>query len=238
MRFARTEDELEAIARLRFNVFNVELDEGLDASFESGKDEDPFDRVCHHLMIVDRSGGVVGTYRLQTRDMAESGGLGFYSGSEFDLSTLPADIQEKGVELGRACIAKDHRSLQVLYLLWRGIGQYLSHNNCRYVFGCSSLTSQNPTEGHDVFKYFEREGHVHPSIRVVPCSDFLCDASPALRVSAKPKVPRLMRVYLSLGAKVCSPPALDRMFKTIDYFTLFDTEKLTDQAQSYFMPSR
>lgn len=239
LRFAQTHEELDAIERLRFEVFNLELNEGLASSYDTGKDEDAFDQVCHHMMIYRKSAGVVGTYRFQTAEMANQGGLGFYSASEFDLSTLPAEVIDQGVELGRACISKDHRSLKVLYLLWKGIGLYLMNNQRRYLFGCTSLTSQNPAEGHGVYKLLEESGHVDPDIRVEPTPAFLCtDETIAGALDTKPRVPRLMRAYLSLGAKICSPPALDRNFKTIDYFTLFDTAKLSEQAQSYFMPDR
>ncbi len=237
MYFARTREDLDAVGRLRFEVFNLELNEGLDASYELGRDEDPFDRICHHLLIRERSAGVVGTYRLQTCEMADEGGLGFYSASEFDFAGLPDSVLAQGVELGRACIARSHRSLKVLYLLWRGIGLYLTHNRRRYVFGCSSLTSQDPAEGYRVYDDFCRHGHVHPVIHMDPLPDYACER-PADDPVETVEVPRLMRVYLSLGARVCSLPALDRMFKTIDYFTLFDTQQLSAQAQSYFMPDR
>lgn len=238
LRFARSTEELDAVKRLRFEVFNLELEEGLEDSYLSGKDEDAFDEVCHHMMIYKDNVGVVGTYRLQTAEMAEAGGLGFYSASEFDLSTLPATVISGGVELGRACIAKEHRSLKVLYLLWKGIGAYLMHNSRRYLFGCTSLTSQDPQEGHGVYALLEAGGNIHPDIQVLPHPNFICPTNvTADNSSLKPGIPRLMRAYLSLGAKVCSPPAIDRMFKTIDYFTLFDTTMLTTQAQTYFMPS-
>ncbi|MEM8483976.1 MAG: GNAT family N-acyltransferase [Bacteroidota bacterium] len=234
LRFASTREELDAIERLRFEVFNLELEEGLASSYDTGKDEDLFDQVCHHMMIYKASAGVVGTYRFQTAEMARESGLGFYSASEFDLSTLPEEVVAQGVELGRACIAKEHRSLKVLYLLWKGIGMYLMHNQRRYLFGCTSLTSQDPAEGHGVYELLHKQGHVHPGIEVKPQPDFICETNPK-KAHSKPRVPRLMRAYLSLGAKVCSPPARDQMFKTIDYFTLFDTSRLTDQAKSYFM---
>lgn len=239
LRFARSTEELDAVKRLRFTVFNLELEEGLADSFLSGKDEDAFDQVCHHMMICHETAGVIGTYRLQTSEMAEAGRLGFYSASEFDLSTLPATVIEEGVELGRACISKEHRSLKVLYLLWKGIGMYLMHNRRRYLFGCTSLTSQDPHEGHGVYALMEQDGHVHPTLQVMPHPDFACPPDAAgTRPDIKFRVPRLMRAYLSLGAKVCSPPAIDRLFQTIDYFTLFDTAQLTAQAQAYFMPTQ
>lgn len=239
LRFASTPEELDTIKRLRFEVFNLELKEGLASSYETGKDEDAFDQICHHMMICKKSVGVIGTYRFQTAEMATQGGLGFYSASEFDFSTLPAEVIAQSVELGRACIAKEHRSLKVLYLLWKGIGMYLKHNSRRYLFGCTSLTSQNPKEGHAVYDLLQSQGHVHPSMQVIPQPDFICpDETDDSYPDTKPKVPRLMRAYLSLGAKVCSPPALDRNFQTIDYFTLFDTAKLTNQAKAYFMLAR
>ena len=36
----------------------------------------------------------------------------------------------------------------------------------------------------------------------------------------------LLMGYLSLGAKICGAPAIDREFKTIDFLTLMDLETL------------
>ena len=41
-----------------------------------------------------------------------------------------------------------------------------------------------------------------------------------------PKIPKLLGAYLSLGAKICGPPALDPVFKTIDFLTMLDLEAL------------
>jgi putative hemolysin len=39
-----------------------------------------------------------------------------------------------------------------------------------------------------------------------------------------------LTAYLSLGAKICAPPAMDREFKTIDFLTLLDLENLPSRA--------
>ncbi len=235
VRFARTTHELEAIQKLRFDVFNLELGEGLDASYDAGRDVDEFDAACHHLMLCDTTtGDVVGTYRLQTLAMAEHG-RGFYSDVEFDLSGLPRDILSEAVEIGRACIAKEHRSLRVLYLLWSGLGMYLARNKKRYLFGCNSLTSQDPVEGQQVLDYLVENGHMHPTLTVRPQPGFACVPDDLTTPpNTRAKVPRLMRVYLSFGAKICGPPALARLFKTIDYFAFFDTYTLDQRALAYF----
>src|SRR5437899_2516241 len=64
---ARTEDERRAAFRLRFRVFNLELNEGLESAYQTGEDTDEFDPFCDHLVVQDDStGSVVGTYRVQT----------------------------------------------------------------------------------------------------------------------------------------------------------------------------
>src|SRR5437763_14504414 len=78
-RFALTQNEIAAALRLRFEVFNLELNEGLQSAYLSGHDADQFDPVCDHL-IIERAPTrqVVGTYRLQTGTRAGNN-LGYYS---------------------------------------------------------------------------------------------------------------------------------------------------------------
>ncbi len=235
IRYARTEADLHAVQRLRFEVFNLELNEGLAASYATGRDEDEYDGVCHHLMIIDvATGDVAGTYRLQTIDMARESGLGLYSAGEFDFTTMPKDVMDASVELGRACIAKAHRSLKVLYLLWQGIGLYLAHNDKRYLFGCCSLTSQDPAEGHQVMAYLAAHGYTHPEWHAAPLPALACATDGAQRDPEAAKLPRLMRVYLSLGATICGGPALDAEFGTIDYLALFDVHQLDERTLAYY----
>ena len=48
------------------------------------------------------------------------------------------------------------------------------------------------------------------------------------------KIPKLFRTYLRFGAKVCSPPAIDRRFKTIDFLVLFDVYEIDARRAAYF----
>lgn len=225
VRFARDQTELEAIQRLRFQVFNLELGEGLAESFAIGRDVDEFDAVCHHLMVTDTAADeVVGCYRLQTAAMAAEN-RGFYSAGLFDLSALPEPVVARSVELGRACIAGSHRSSVVLLLLWRGLARYVAHNQLRYLFGCCSLTSQDPGEGSAVLRYLEQRGHMHPDWRIRPAAGCACPI--VTGVGAATAVPPLFRTYLRYGARVCGPPAIDREFKTIDYLVVLDVDELS-----------
>src|SRR5215471_16904259 len=107
MRFAETREEKEAALRLRFQVFNLEMNEGLDAAYWHGVDRDEFDEVCDHLIVEHGlSGEIIGTYRLQTGQTAVRN-LGYYSEREFDFSPYEL-MRDELVELGRAAIRKDH----------------------------------------------------------------------------------------------------------------------------------
>lgn len=235
--FAHTIDELDEILRLRFEVFNLELAEGLSRSYLTGRDEDGFDRNCHHLGVRDaESGRIVGTYRVQTGDMAAAG-PGFYSAGEFNLASLPAELLDCSIELGRACIAADHRNTQVLYLLWKGLAAYLQHNNKRYLFGCCSLTGRNPHEGRALYEYLRREGFIHPEFNVNPLPECICNADGGEPEYDAPAIPKLFRTYLKFGARVCSAPAIDREFGTIDFLVLFDIAEISPFSRRMFFGS-
>ena len=224
VRFARTPDDLDRVLRLRYEIFNVELGEGLDESHATGRDEDELDARFHHLIIQRRdSAAVVGTYRMQTAEMALAGG-GFYADPEFDLSTLPNDVRDSAIEIGRACVSKEHRNGRVLHLLWRGLAAYLDWNRKSCLFGCCSLTSQDPGLGVAVHHHLERAGSVHPTLFVAPRPGNRCEARPGQALPV-PHIPALFQSYLHLGAKVLGPPAIDRLFKTIDWLVILDTRE-------------
>lgn len=239
LRLARSAAELDAAFALRFAVFNVELGEGLKHAVLTGRDEDEYDAQCRHLIVTDRSDGtVVGTYRLQTAADAARG-HGFYSASEFDLSALPQEILDGALELGRACIARPHRNTRVLFLLWRGIAEVARRTGTRWLFGCCSLTSQDPREGRALLDVLAARGALHPAHDVRPRAGYRCwpALSPCAAATAV-AVPRLFDMYLSLGARVCGEPALDRAFGTIDYLVLFDLDELDAKSRARFLPER
>ncbi|GAB5408837.1 MAG: hypothetical protein BalsKO_12020 [Balneolaceae bacterium] len=174
VRIAQNRAEVEEALKLRFDVFNIELGEGLESSFHQKMDEDEFDIQCHHLIVIENSSGsVIGTYRMQDNAMAKAGN-GFYTQSEFDLTKFPEELLQNVVELGRACIHLDHRSGRVLYLLWRGLAKYLELSKKRYLFGCCSITSQNTAEGQAVNDFLIENDHVHTNYKITVQKEFEC----------------------------------------------------------------
>ncbi len=235
VKLASNREQVEEALRLRFDVFNIELGEGLDHSFHSQMDEDEFDEQCHHLMVIDNDSGlVIGTYRMQTSEMAESG-HGFYTQSEFDISAFPDKIISNAVELGRACIHRDHRNGRVLFLLWRGLAEYILLTGKRYLFGCCSLTSQDPVEGMQAYRMLIDGGYLHPDYSIMVQPEYVCEVMADHDYqSAEISIPQLFRLYLEQNSKVCSLPAIDRKFKTIDFLILLDVNDLPEQSRALF----
>jgi len=220
MRLARGAADVQALQALRFEVFNLELDEGLAQSWDTGLDADPFDEVCDHLLVEDANdGSVVGTYRLQTGRRAASA-LGYYSEREFDFEPFEASRSQM-LELGRACIHRQHRNFAVLNLLWKGIASYARQHGARYLLGCSSLTSQDPAVGAAAYRHLQRQ-RAPAAWWTRPLPAFACPLdAPAAEA---PKIPRLLSAYLALGATICAAPAMDREFRTIDFLTCLDLQ--------------
>ena len=228
VRLASSTAEIKAAQSLRFEVFNLELNEGLSESYATGLDADPFDDVCDHLLVEHvPSGSIVGTYRLQT-------GLSAAQNLEVRAVVEAVVVKAALIELGRACVHRQHRNLIVLGLLWKGIADYAKERGARYLLGCSSITSQDPAVGASAYTQLCRRGHVVDAAwQTRPTAAFECSLTQLAEEEVK--IPKLLRAYLGLGAKVCGAPALDRQFQTIDFLTLLDLASLSPAARERFL---
>ena len=231
MRPAQSAEDVRRAQRLRFEVFNLELGEGLAESHARGLDVDPFDECCDHLIVEHgETGDVVGTYRLQTGQRAAAN-RGYYSEREFEFAPYEP-LRCEMIELGRACVHAAHRNFNLLHLLWRGIAQYAVERQARYLIGCSSLTSQDPAEGAAMYAQLRRKHLVRAELRTNAVPAFSLDTTDDAAVQVK--APKLLRAYLSIGAKICGPPAIDREFGTIDFLTLLDLQALPLMVRAHF----
>ncbi|WYL94476.1 MAG: GNAT family N-acyltransferase [Gloeotrichia echinulata IR180] len=225
LQLASTPEELESIFRLRFEVFNRELGLGFSSSNLTQMDQDKFDVVCHHLMLICKcTGKTIGTYRMQTYTMA-SQEIGFDAADIFNLNSIPDSVLQASVEVGRACIAKEYRNIQTLLLLWEGLANYLIWSKCKYFFGCASLLTQSPWQAACAYHYFQQNNLMHPNILVHPNPEYFLPINHECPDSCHPNIPNIMQAYLSIGAKICSLPAIDKEFQTIDFLTISNVEE-------------
>ncbi len=238
-RFARTPEEIDAALRLRFEIFNLELHEGLESSFLTERDEDEFDLTCHHLIVIEKdTNTVVGTYRIRTIEMAKTA-RGFYSANEFMIENLPSEMLNEAMEIGRACISREHRNSRVLFLLWKGLAMYATKSRKRYLFGCCSLFTVDCSEGRRAARILKRGNHIHDNFRVDAREDCQCKPVDFLTEDSDEDIelPKLFGTYLRIGAKVCGEPVIDRQFKTIDFFVIIDVEAMEERYYNmFFLP--
>lgn len=221
---------MESALKLRYEVFKEELERNFITKGE--KDMDEFDDQSHHLIVVENdTNTVVGTYRLQTYEQAKMGN-GFVSGKRFHLDQLPDEILNEAVEVGRACIRKEHRSGRVLFMLWKGFANYLTHFEKRYLFGYAALESSNPNVALNTFDHLKEHGYINP--------EHLIDAKDEYKIHIRRNgtdeidIPPLFQNYLDVGCTICSHPSFDKNIDLAHFIILIDIEKISNRTRKLF----
>ena len=240
VRFAQTQKDIDSALRLRHKVFNVEL--AKEHADEEGLEFDLFDYQCRHLIVVEKlTQQTVGTYRVNTIEAAKKVS-GFYSFGEFSIEDLPAEVLKRSVEIGRACIAAEHRNTRVLLLLWKGLAKFLNETDKVFLFGCCSIFSTDCEVGLKTYDKLKALNLIHSEYRVTPRADKACGtpSQTAIARETGPEIelPALFNMYLRIGAKICGTPVLDCNFGTIDFFVIFDKRTLNGQYRQMFLGGR
>ena len=230
-------NDIREAQRLRFQIFNLEMKKGLNASYQRGLDSDDFDPFCDHLIVRDReSREVVGTYRLLLGSRAKKN-IGFYAEREFNLDKIKY-LDGEVLELGRSCARKDFRDKALIPLMWDAIAEYVKEHRVRYLFGCGSLYTTDVNEARECFSLLKQKYYAPETFRVNPLAgcrfDGMVHGGTFDEQATFLKLPSLIKGYLRLGAVVCGPPALDREFGTMDFFVLLDIQKLSNEYLGRF----
>lgn len=231
MGLARSNEELEAIQRLRYDVFTEEMNVRFPPGSD-GLDSDRFDPWCEHLLVKEiPSGRVVGTYRLLTPPNARKAG-GYYSESEFDLSGL-GPLRDQFVEVGRSCTHPDYRSGSVIMLLWSGVANMVAREGYRFVLGCASVSLRDDgVTAAQVWREASQAMQAHPDLpRVTPWHRYPVERLDSVLPA---RVPPLIKGYLKLGARICGEPAWDPDFNTADFPVLLDMQRMDMRYQRHF----
>jgi putative hemolysin len=236
VRFAHDDADRRSAQRLRYEVFAREMGARVEGA-ELGLDLDPLDEVADHLLVIERAtGDCVGSYRLVTRAALASTD-DFYTRRIFDLSKLPDQHLEDGVELGRACVDLRHRTRGVLQLLLRGIGEYLVRTEKRFLFGCGSVPLKDPAQARLTISEIEKEGWFDPALKVGPTPDYQ-PRFPDSTTGASPEIPALLYAYCAIGARLAASPAYDADFGTLDFFVLLDLEAVHPRTYARYCGQR
>lgn len=224
--WASGKEDIERAQRFRFKVFTEEYTPHFPQA-HLGLDQDAFDHVCDHLLIIENtSNQIVGSYRLIPPKAAQQVGS-MYCDLLFDLQPLQS-IRGSIVEMDRSCIDKKYRNGSTILYMWKMIFQYMKTHGHEYIIGCSSLSMQDG--GHAAVALHQRlhalnHFSTHYAIKAKTPIDLGISAS-----TAPVLIPPILKGYLNVGAKVCSEPAFDQLFTTADYLTIL---KMSDMKPNY-----
>ena len=238
VRLAENERDVAAAQALRYKVFYEEMGALPSEEMASSKmDFDHYDEFCDHLLVVDNDlpegpGRVVGTYRLNRREVANRNG-GFYSTGEYDISSIigqPGEI----LELGRSCVHRDYRNRATMTLLWRGNAAYVTHYEVKIMFGCASFPGADPSLHTLPLSYLYHYQLAPPEIRPVALSDLYVDMNTISKNSinqrsALREVPPLIKGYLRLGGFVGDGGVIDKQWDSVDVLIVVKTDLVTQK---------
>ncbi|HZG08143.1 MAG TPA: GNAT family N-acyltransferase [Allosphingosinicella sp.] len=250
VRIAAGASDIRAAQALRYQVFFEEMGAQGGPAAEVALDVDAYDHLCDHLLAIhhdsDGSCRVVGTYRLLRQAVAESA-HGFYSSGEYDLANLlrhcPAGQPGTGqlLELGRSCVAREHRNSATIGLLWRGIASYLEQHGIRFMFGCASFHGTDPSLHAAALSYLCHHHLAPEELRVralaghyVPMESLPLGGYDPVRTARM--LPPLLKGYLRVGAMVGEGAFIDRQFNTVDVFVLMPIDRIASRYAARFQP--
>lgn len=240
---ARTDQDLQAAQRLRYEVFVQELGGGgpmVDHALRLEKDR--FDPYFDHLVLTDDTRGIVaGVYRLMRADQAEAAGR-FYSADEYDLTPLLTSGRRL-LELGRSCLHRDYRGGMAMYHLWSGVARYIKEHRIDILFGVASFHGTDAASLAAPLSLLHHR-HLAPLDLRVRAQDHAfqpmdlvhkADLDPRV---AMLQIPSLIKAYLRLGGFVGEGAFIDHAFNTTDVCLILDTARMNQrQARLYQGPA-
>ena len=245
VKLAETAEERAGAQRLRYRVFVEEM--GAQATLEQRAarlEWDGFDPFFDHLVllstdpaIADPLDRVVGAYRLLRSEVAAAG-PGFYGAAEYDLGAI-ADSGRASVELGRSCVAREHRGGPGMHLLWNGLAAYVLERGIELMFGVAIFPGTDPAPLAEALSHLHYAHLAPPDLRVRAraehflAMDLLTEAEvdPARAVKS---IPPLIKAYLRLGGFVGEGAWVDRAFNTIDVCVVMDTGRMTERYLQFY----
>jgi len=253
VRLAACAADIAAAQALRYRVFYEELAARPDeAARLARRDEDCFDPLCDHLLVVRpqrddtdpdhvtvNDGTLVGTYRLLRQDVAEAG-PGFYTQDEFDIAPLiERHAHLRFLELGRSCVLAPYRTRPVVELLWQGIWNYVRGHRLDVMIGCASLEGTDPEIHAAALSFLARhcaaEGEwrvrAHDHRRIAMDRLTGKDLDPRLAMKS---LPPLIKGYLRLGARIGDGAVVDAQFNTIDVLIVLPVGAIDRRYFSHF----
>ncbi len=230
---AETDQEIDEVHKLRYDIFNVELDEGIKENDAIKRDIDKFDAHCDHLIVKDSDKKIIATYRIHPSWKMHK--EGFYTATEFEISKLGLE-KRRAIEVGRACIHPEYRSRNlIIAMLWVGIRKYCEHNKVEVLFGVASIPKCTIEELSSLYYDLIKRGFLLDDGRVSPLPDQKADiVKNPPETYRKELLGSLIKGYMKIGAKLLGAPVFDPIFRCYDFFVLLEMDQVNwDYVDSF-----
>lgn len=244
VRLAKTEQDLRAAQRLRYEVFVTELGgDGPLVDHDARLERDEFDPFYDHLLLIDDNrdadalAHVVGVYRLLRDDQAAKLGR-YYVEDEYDLTVLK-DSGRRILELGRSCLHRDYRGGTAMYELWNGLARYVLEHEIEVLFGVASFHGTDIDALRQPLAYLHMAHLAPPELRVRAQADHFqsMDLLPVDQIDRKAAMlatPALIKAYLRLGGFVGEGAYIDHVFNTTDVCLIMDTARMNAKTRALY----
>ncbi|SFA77104.1 ornithine-acyl[acyl carrier protein] N-acyltransferase [Poseidonocella pacifica] len=217
-RFGESSADIHVAQRLRWRAFLAQ-----DATSPEGRDADPFDALCRHVLIEEATTGkLVCCYRILPLGPGEIDQS--YAAQYYELSALKG-FAGRMVEMGRFCIDPDHgRDPDILRVAWGAMTRYVDEEGVDMLFGCSSFKGTDAQHYLDAFTVL-RARHLAPTrwlpkVKAPKVFRFaqLLRRKPDAKL-AMLRMPPLLRTYLAMGGWVSDHAVVDDKMNTLHVFT-------------------
>ena len=211
-------------------------------------DLDRFDNFYEHLFVYNHeTTEIVGAYRIARTDviLVTEGLGGMYTQTLFKYGRDFFDAISPALELGRSFIRQEYqRSLGVLPLLWKGIGEYVARNPAyACLFGPVSISQEYSGLSKRMIVDHLRKNHLHealagkvnarrrfesvgalrdlPPVAQVARADELSQILSEIEMDGK-GMPILLKHYLRLGGQILSFNVDTKFSNALDGLVLVD----------------
>lgn len=212
VRLATTDAEAEACFALRHLAFHG----------QGGLDRDHFDAHWPQILI-ERDGGLVGTFRLS---LSRGGASGGYAGQFYDLSALDR-FPDPVLELGRFCLApKLGPDSDVLRLGWAALARIVDAAGVGLLFGCSSFPGTDPVPHRAALARLARDHRGPPEWPIGRKAPALITLPDPPEAGGEGGFPPLLRSYLQMGGWVSDHAVVDPDMETIHVFTAVEIARI------------
>jgi putative hemolysin len=223
-RFARSCDDMRRCQQLGYRCFVKDV--GALATVVGIK-TDMFDTQCDYIMVEDRTGLLLCSYRLMS---IRSGSAinSSYSAQYYDLKRL-LDYSAPMLEMGRFCVDPAVCDPDVLRVAWGMLAVIVDARSVGLLFGCSSFVGTDAGKYRQAFELLAQRhqapGVWHPDIKAPQVIRFetktkLVKNPTILNYSlAMAQVPALLKTYLAMGGWVSDHAVVDTAMNTLHVFT-------------------